>query len=215
MLNGHSWEEWLRSDHQIPFDPYAQKLEDWDFLREKVPGLIVASAGGFGLFQASGLLEGYPFYYREEYGHAELRVGALDSTDHITSTNALYASSTTLPDDSNTHFVEIFPELVRRLARAPFLWEFEGLEWRFSDERNPTFQHMELIPDSRAIYYGWGLTPEEGYLAASEPNPSLEASGYSAELQQERFWLAQVSPIPVNKDNRPFPEIDPVFRVNY
>lgn len=214
MLDFNVWEAWLNSDHQISWDPYAQKLEDWDFLRETVPGLIVASAGGFGPFQASGLLEKYPFYYREEYGHADLRVGALDSTDHITPANALYVSSTTLPDDGNTHFVEMFPELVCKLARAPFLWEFEGLEWRFSDERTPNFQCMELIPDSHAIYYGWGLTPEEGYLAASEPNPSLEASGYSAALQQEHFWLAQVSPVPVNEDNRPFPEVDPVFRVN-
>lgn len=204
-----AFKAYIESDGEIEFDLYARDPGDYAELAEIVPGLVVSSAGGSMPFQAEGLIEGYPFYYRDEQGGASLRVGSVDGERPYLGESTLWSASENTEDG---HENEDFPinllRLIKKLKRSPFPYEFEGYDldylndgsWNFTVNRNKI-----------ATYGGWGYNPEEAYQAMFVKSEYLEEHGCS-EVQQLAMMLAhEFKKEPINADERIYPEISPGF----
>lgn len=199
-----NFREWLESDQQIPFDLYSQDSKRWVWLAEHIPGLIVSSAGGQLPFQASGLLHGAPFYYREEWGYANLKVGAVNGEEpFLLGPDTLYSATVDCPEQwrSFENFPFMMMKLVSELQVAPYCWEFSANKLSFADENNAeTF----YVTGEKDVKYSLGESAEQAFLKTRLPNSYLIEKGWSADLQ-ERMWLAQeINPVPINKDIRVF-----------
>lgn len=213
MISFEEFSAWLDSDGSTTLDFYAQDPDDWAFLEPVLPGLRVTSAGGLLPFQASGTLEGRPFYYREEWGSANLRVGPLglvDKFNHVSNQDADYDASMAVPDGREIQFARVLPALVANLAVSPTWWTFHGLELRFLD----VGWEREAVPGTVEEYHGWGMTAEEGYADAMAPSDYLAEKGYTLEGQVAHLLSAQVSPVPVSGQEKHVPKPGTIFRVN-
>lgn len=194
------------------FDLYAQDPNDWSELAKLIPGIIITSAGGIVPFQAEGTLHGYPFYYRDRHGVAELRIGAVGSTDHILPSGALYNASVETPEfEGDKNFVKNLYSLVPKLEKGPFLYRFVGRKPKFKNDGAWSYT-IDSADTEEAL--GWGHTPEEAYVNSSMPSSYLEEKGFALEAQR-KFWIDRdVDPRPTNADERVYPSPEPDFRVN-
>lgn len=203
-----AFKAWIEDEQtDVDFDIWAQSPEDWRDLSDRIPGLIVSSAGGIGLYQAEGLLHGLPFYYREKQGWASLRVGQADGdafSDYLYHAGA--ACSEWVEEEQ---FSAMMLQLVPKLQKSPFLWKFSGK--KLIDLPNGDVAASE---EENPFIASWGFTPEEAYQRLHDADDYLTAQGYD-EAVQHRWWeLQQVNPVPKNYDNRVWPNPEPDFKVN-
>lgn len=208
MLNREAFEAWLNSDGSVKFDLYAQNISEWAFLQEVIPGIVISSAGGWFPFQAEGILQGYPFYFRSEQGSSSLKLGNPDDPESCYLLyNSLYYAKYDMEVKTFEDFVLCLVKIVPLLQRSPFLWRFKARKFSGS------FQ-VPVIEDSWDEVVGWGYTPDEGYFTSGEPSLYLESVGVSKDAQTA-LWLArEVSTEPLNEDPRVWSDVDPDFKVN-
>lgn len=103
---------------------YARVKDETQRLALAVPHLDIFDAGGMVPFQASGLWEEYPFYFRYRHGHASLSVGGEDPV-----TAPRWTASATYGDPMSgfltvNEFHYLFCYLGHRLEPAPQLYVF-------------------------------------------------------------------------------------------
>jgi len=191
-------------------------LERMAFLDSVIPGIRFHSHGGLVPFQADGIWGPYEFYYRERHGRAELRLAPIASFPGVS--GALYSAKADAPEFAGTTgWLTRFLQLWEKLSVAPFLYEFQArdVSIRRSGEGEET--KLELVfGDGFTEVAGWGLTAEEARRNALTVVPFYEEQfGWTAELQEARFEAMEVAEVPVNSDDRIFPEDSPRFEVNW
>lgn len=191
-------------------DLYAQDPSDWAFLTEFIPGLKVTSAGGACPFQALGTLQGFPFYLRVRGEWASLNLSA-PGTDPVGFTPLYHAGMEAPFAFGGQEFCETMLKLVPKLEKSPFRWEFEGFKLHFPNPKSWDAVRSE----EKEINYGWGATPEEGWLATQEVSEYLLENGCSEEVQRHYNELRNISKTPLNQDTRKFPSWEPVFEVRW
>lgn len=194
----------------VGFDIYAQDVDDWEWLAKLVPGIVIHSAGGMVPFQAEGLINGYPFYYRERGGVAALKVAEKDAKDAYGTDGILWSASEEVQEfRAGPHWIVSLVNLFDRLEKAPFFYEFAGRKTDYSDPYDVESMYATDEPQS---YFGWGDSPEEGYAYLMKPSEYLLSVGWSEETQVRLRKLQQISSIPLNEDKRVYPQETP-FRV--
>lgn len=209
-----AFEDFVKSDGDIRFDMYAQDIDAWSFLRETIPGIVVSSAGGAYLFQAEGLLDEYPFYFRSETGTASICIAVPDGSPHLFTGDTLWYGRCGTDGEifmmTDEDFVRELHKCMADLKVAPFLWEFRGKDKRYHD--NNDLEAGWTILDKEESFYGYGATPEEGYAKAAEPFTDERFLAIMSVDAQERLWRdQQVNPSPINEDKRVFPRVNPEF----
>ena len=183
--------------------------ERFEALEARVPELSVVSAQGDSPFQAEGVLQGLPFYFRYRRGVASLALGANPVGEPLYSAFAAYGSKNdgTLKDEE---FEELLVALIPHLARAPFRYQFKGRKVLVKGLPDAP---MVMATDREELYFSWGHTAEEAYEKLTTVAPHLLSKGYSEPLQQEIFTAQAIDPVPLNRDERDFPETAPSFTV--
>lgn len=210
-IDFEAFKAYLESDGEIEFDLWAQNPGDWTWLQEIIPGIIISSAGGIVPFQAEGLLEGLPFYYRDRHGSASLRVGTADC-DFPYGDDVLYSSSVETPEyEGRENFIKNLVKLVKTLEKAPLLYKFEGKKLIFKNDKSWGYEISETEMDES---YGWGHSPEEAWDYMLQPSAYLVEHGCSEDMQLQMNLDRAISRTPKNQDTRVYPEIPLVFRVN-
>ena len=178
-------------------------------IENKVPGLIIARAGGSNPFTAEGVLGDYPFYFKyRESGKSSLRVGPNPVEQPLYLSRDFFEPENGLSVES---FKELFMRLVARLDVAPFRYEFAGKKISLSGKLNEL--HITAT-DELEVFRSWGFTAEEAFSKISEPSAELSKIGLSEAIQAEIFELQSVNPTPINSDERIFPDPQPVFSVS-
>lgn len=120
-------------------------------LLQEFPNLTITSAGGAIPFQAEGVFEGYPFYFRYRGGRASLSVLQKDGEEAGDLLRPLYDAfadyghplSGTL-DDAEFH--TLFSQLAQELTVAGIVWEFEYAD----EEGNPNSLYMHGVTRQQA-----------------------------------------------------------------
>lgn len=209
-----AFEDFLKGSSDLHFDLYAQDIEAWSFLRGLIPGIVVNSAGGPGLFQAEGLLDEYPFYFRSETGTASICISTPDGSPHLFTGDTLWVGRCDTDGElfflSDEDFIRELYKCMTNLEVAPFPWEFRGKDKRWNDPND--LEAGWTILDKDELFYGYGLTASEGYAKAAEPFTSEKFLAFMSIEAQERLWRdQQVDPTPVNEDKRVFPAVKPEF----
>jgi len=187
---------------------FAQDTTKWSWLQEYIPTIIVNSAGGICPFQADGLLQGLPFYFRERGGSASLRIGEKDGSPF--GEGVIYSASVDSDGvNSDELFVALMLTLVPMLKPAPFLWRFDakkinyvGNDWEYT-----------VSDTEKEDVLGWGQTAAEGLANASSPSVYLESHGCTPEMQKQIWLDMEVNPKAKNSDTRVWPEVTPIFEV--
>jgi hypothetical protein len=207
-IDKDAFKAFVESDGSIPFDLFAQDVSEWAWLDEFIPGVVVSSAGGMFPFQAEGLIHGYPFYYRHEWGSASLRVGEIDGeTPYL---DSLWSSRVDYDDKiGEENFPKLLIQLVSLLEKSQFLYKFKGRRIDFLNDGSWSFTVSdEFEKHDRGA---WGHNAVEAFMELRKPNEYLIEHGCSAE-QQDAIWVAHdYDPIPTNRDERKFPEFNPSF----
>lgn len=216
--NKEGFAAWLESGGQIPFDIYAQDQADWIWLSDIIPELVVSSAGGAVPFEAEGLLHGFPFYYREEHGYAELRVGEADGGMPVPWRSLYSAKLQYAENESRSLGMEAFGrfmmKLVPDLAVAPFMWIFPSYEVKFANDGQGTYEVLDTLSDRG--HSGYGFTVEEAWANAFKTIPGIELYNpiFTEEFQLKLKRDTMAGNEPLNEDDRIFPAQMPDFRVN-
>lgn len=190
-----------KEDHE-EFDMYARDVNDYEWLQEFVPGLIVYSAGGFFPFQASGYIKDLHFYFRAEDGYASMRLADSKNDCHIP-VRSLYSSTIStrrFSDDVETlrkMWVSYLLTCVDQLKRTEYLYHFESNEVDFeSDSGNfgldvKRDESGNILP-SRFGEVGWGYTADEAFAAASDRKNfySLYCVNHYGDMKEvdEKIW---------------------------
>lgn len=208
--------DYLDSDGDGHLDIYSQDPGAWAPLSRAIPGLIITSAGGMCPYQAEGTLKGHPFYFRYRHGYADLRAGEYDSKVMPYLDGALWHSGVDYGDTfggalSSSEFTTLMIELVPALNPAKFYWKFEGR--KVIVEGNSTTGLSLSVTDKTEICGGWGITPEQALLQIASPSDYLLENGWSLEDQALYYKLKKIDPKPINKDDRVWPDPQPVFEV--
>lgn len=166
-----------KEDHE-KFDLYARDVNDYEWLQEFVPGLIVYSAGGFFPFQASGYIGDLHFYFRAEDGYASMRV-AESKNDCLIPVSSLY--SVTIDTERFSDDVETLRQMwisylltcIEQLKKTQYLYHFESNEIDF-ESASENFgldvkrdENGEIIP-SKFGAVGWGYSVDEAFANASD-----------------------------------------------
>lgn len=217
------------------FDMYAQDVNEWKWLQQFVPEVIVYSAGGACPFQAEGYLGEFNFYYRERGGSASLNL-ARSQKESYSAVDSLYCASIEVEEFRPAHeWLGTFLTLVEQLEKNPYLYQFQA------DEVVGTGKvfSKKFDENGNAIHTtagGWGFTEEEAYQNTLEHIESMRSwfmrghSRYDRELKKEilepeKDWtdedydryvsLRNVQPIVVKieGEDRDYPDVDPVFEV--
>lgn len=200
---------WLESDGEIEFDMWAQDPAQFELLRELYPAIHVYSAGGLFPFQAEGLIDGHPFYYRSEWGSASLRVGTPDGEKPYLGASIMWSANMDIPEDNEREKFQLYLlQLVTKLRRAPFLYEFEGFKVEWLKDQD---WHWSINRNERETRPSWGYDPQEAYAELFQPSAYLLEKGFSEENQLRMKTACEFNPVPVNVDDRVFPEVDPPF----
>lgn len=208
-LNRKAFNEWLESDGTVPFDLWAQDPGMFPLLSESYPGILVASAGGLVPFQAEGLLDGHPFYYRDEWGFASLKVGLPDGDRPYSYFDTFWAAQLeTEAWQEGRDFEKNLLALLPLLSRSDYLYEFEALKVLWAPEAQ---WQWALNAQEREVVLSRGFTPEDAFAKLYEPSPYLAEKGFRPEEQVKLALAREINPAPLNRDERKFPEIDPPF----
>lgn len=217
------------------FDMHAQDVNEWKWIQQFVPEMIVYSAGGICPFQVEGYLGEFNFYYRERGGVASLNL-ARSKKESYSTVDSLYRASTNTEEFGPAHkWLGTFLTLVERLKKNPYLYQFQADEVTGSGKvfSKKLDENGEVI---HTTIGGWGFTEEEAYQNALEHTESMrfwfmrKHSRYDRELKKEipepeKDWtdedydryvsLVNVQPIVVKikGEDRDYPDVDPVFEV--
>lgn len=204
--------EWLEeTGGAIPFDPLAQDPAHWRFLNERIPEVIVYSAGSNGDHtNIRGLLEGYPFLIQSSPWETEMIVGSPD--EFLSSEDILYYSSfnsqlISTPDDMEPAFMS----LIAHLDVKPFEYMFRAklIEGYKDGELILSEQHDDVV-------YSYGNSPREAYNSAKENAiTGLTQAGFTLYSALSLWESRKVEKTPLNEDTRVFPEKRPKFKVVY
>lgn len=216
-----SFLDWLdgAGGEDIPFDMWAVDPSDYRDLQSYVPSLVVASAGGMCPFQAEGLLFNLNFYYRERHGYASLTLAPTQSDCYDVSASLYTAGMEVEEFRDGSFWVETLFTLIPKLERSKFRYSFPHKRVKFTDEHDVWSAYIDLEDDFSTHRSGWGMTPEEGWEAATkfEVDSYLEEHGWSP--AQQRFHhdliLATMLPEPLEVDDREWPEPEPKFEVKF
>ena len=192
---------------EVGFDMYAQTPKAWEHLSEKIPGLIVTSAGGWVPFQSEGLLQGLPYYLRCRHDVASLTIGQADS--NIFEDALFYAEIDYTKFAGIENFEDMIIQLVPLLEKMPFRYEFACKVPEYDENH----KHTGNTTDKDDTTYGWGNSPEEAFESLMKPNWFLKERGVSDEEQLYRRGLQKINPSPINEDNRVWPNPLPIFVV--
>lgn len=189
----------------IEFDLYAQHSHEWDDLKKFIPSILVSSAGGMLPYQMEGWVKGYPFYLREEWGGAELRIA--EKREDVYLGPFLWTSSASTPEDGvpREDLIELITSLFKSLETAPFRYGFKGRRIEFIDAGDGYTLPISTLEEE--TYYGWGSTPEEAFQNTKLAPRSLE----NRELMAAVDELRDISPIPVIVDDRVIPKMPDWF----
>lgn len=194
----------------IHFDLWAKPLSAFEWAKEYVPGLVVSSAGGFVPYQAEGLINGFPFYYRAEWDYSSINIGHPDEPAPYLWDEALWTA--TINDfEGSTHasFIEALTRLLPKLERTPHLYRFPCHAYEFTGP-NGSWE-WSINKDDTDYVQGIGMTPEEGYQKASEPSAYLAERGFTPERQREFFVAKEPAKTPLAVKERKYPSPEPVF----
>lgn len=205
-----AWDEFLKNPSLFyDFDMYAQDLTQWEWLSCLIPGASLTSAGGVVPFQASGLLHGLPFYYRERHGTASLSVA--EAEESASGQQVLYRASEDVEEfRTGPEWIETLLNLVDRLEKAEFLWQFVGRRVSF---KTPKDLESMYTSDEQEVYAAWGHDPAAARVELMKESAVLARYGWSSETQARYRELCQIGLVPVNKDDRVYPSPEPVFEV--
>jgi len=189
-------------------------LERMNFMDAVIPGIRFHSLGGIVPFQADGTWGPYEFYYRERHGYAELRLAPIATFPGPS--EALYSAKSSAPEFAgSTGWLTRFLELWEKLSIAPFLYRFQARDVNIhrSDESEGADFRL-VFGEGFTDVAGWGFDAEEARRSALTVVPFYEEQfGWTPELQQERFRAMEVAELPLNSDDRTFPEETPHFGV--
>lgn len=200
---------WLQDPNaqQVRFDMHAQDPNDWTWLAEFIPGIIISSAGGIWPFQAEGLLHGLPFYYKDKQGSASLHIGPADGSPF--GSDCIYYATVETGKDWEAdaeNFPRLLAECVSKLERLPFLWEFPMHEVN-RDENGKFYRTGNMTH-----FVGRGDTALDGYFACMERLIDLCGRHWPGQ-EDEYLELLEVSSAAINQDERVFPDPEPEFTV--
>lgn len=195
------------------FDLYAKPLSQYAWAQEYIPGLIVSSAGGLMPFQAEGLINGYPFYYRNEQNYADIRIGAEGSGNYILQEEALWGASIEFKNVEPAHFIETLTLLLPKLERTLFWYEFEAYKTVFEDAKG---KWAWSIDRSAKEWLGARASNvEDAYAQLMEPSEYLIEHGFTAQEQRKRTIASNPGSVPRKQDTRVWPDPMPVFHSTY
>lgn len=203
---------YLENPHpDFDFDLWAQESKNWGWLQVIITGFIVHSAGGTCPFQADGLIHGAPWYYRDRHGVATLNVGIIDGDRPYGYPDVYYTASVdTIEFNDGASFVSNMIELVPNLTRAPGLYEFPCYPLALNKETREWYRDSDSKVDT---YPGWGHSPEEAFASLTVIRDYGPDSKITTDLQILWNELRDFGTLPMNTDERTFPDIDPDFRV--
>lgn len=204
---------YLESDGEIPFDMYSVDLEKSEALQEIFPGLLISSAGGIVPFQAEGLIDGYPFYYRDRHGWASLTIGEKDGEPPYLMDGSLYSAGVETEEfGGGDNFLKNLTKLIPALERSPFLYHFEGWALDYDTYENGYTSFRKT--DMKETIYGWGQNVDEAWEYVHKFKEHMREYGWDEDFQSRKIEAQEIGRVPVNQDERVFPEPEPVFRVN-
>lgn len=202
------------------FNVFAQDLNDWAWLSECVPGLVLSSAGGFGNLQAEGLYYGHPWYYSESDGYATLRVAQLHADNAYLPEGTLYTSHEEVENwRKGPGWISSLINLFENLEKAPCLYRFPAKEIGFKEDREPRSPgeplrvEYILATDRDTHKVGWGHSPEEAYEDTKKIFEHLLSNGWTEEVQSRMWELQRIQRTPINSDERDFSTLPASFEV--
>lgn len=197
------------------FEQRRKESPKWKWLSNFFPHLDLDFVGGSIPFQAwgSGLIQDYPFYYRERGGIATLKIGFKNEKEMMRSLDSLYSASTEVEEfRRHSEWVETLFNLFENLEKSKFLYEFPCKEIGFSDSNDHKTAFTKFDKDDSE--YGWGHSVKEAFENTKEISSYLESKGWTVEDQLKIWKLKRIDPFPKSRDNRIFPDEVPDFRLN-
>lgn len=209
--------EWLNSNGEVDFDMWARDPKDYEFMKQYVPSLVVASAGGMCPFQAEGLLFGFNFYYRERHGWAELRL-ANAKDECYGGEGVLYSAGCEVEEfRDSSHWLPTLLELIPQLSRPPFPYLFLHKELKYTDSNDAFTAYVDEADEAMTARTGWANTPEEALEAVKKFEEIAYLTTHGITFEKQKFlhdlMLSTLQEAPANSDERKFPEVEPVFEV--
>lgn len=163
------------SDDHEQFDPRAQDINDWAWVQEFAPELIIYSAGGQLPFQAEGFIKGFPFYFRTEDGYASLRVS--DSKETLfPPVKSLYSSSITVENKGLTgkEWISYLFTLIEKLDKTEkqFFFKANSIDYEAEGEKFGLSVKKEKDLTSYDKEFkdivGWGNTADKAFEEAKK-----------------------------------------------
>lgn len=188
----------------LKFDIYAQDPNDWDWLSQIIPGLCIYSAGGALPFQAEGLINGHPFYYRERHGTARLNIGEIDGEMPYLN-KAVYTASEEVEEfRRGPEWIATFINLLENLKKAPFQYEFSGNEVILANDGVKNPDSISTAEGVVKIHKFWGDTSEEALKYHYENSKAMLVDHFKWPLDyfNKMMELEDINPIPLNRDER-------------
>lgn len=229
-----------KEDHE-QFDIRAQDVNDWAWVQEFVPELIIYSAGGQLPFQAEGFIKGFPFYFRTEDGYAALRVS--DSKETLFPiVDALYSATIEIENEGLTgkEWVSHLFTLIEKLEKTEKLYFFQTNKVDFGDDGNTltgakTDENGKIVKDSHCVWANsadeaWSKLDYRKYIKdhfGTNHYGHLKDTNYEIWASYEkRLWsnemidnfvkYSDIQPIvvKVEGDDRNYPNPEPSFEVD-
>lgn len=191
---------------------FSKSLEQFEWISGFISGFTVVSAGGICPFQAEGLIDGLPFYYRER-GTITLKVNHKDAENAYGSNVLYFADAEDLDENYQPiHWLNTLFNLVENLRPGPYLYEFPSKFVKFNDPKDPgsVFADSEERID---LVRAWGNSAQEAYENTKRIDPYLLSKGWTEEVQQNYWKIRDISSVPLNEDDRIYPEVAPDFSV--
>lgn len=163
-----------------------------------IPGFQLYSIGGEVPCEATGKMFGMYFYYRDRHGYSTLRLSPIDDLGVIIMEPSYDSDIETVEFGGVENFFNNLSTLIRRLEKSVFRWEFGAYNKNgvLQDEFTMHAHSPELAYERLFMIPDWC----EG-----------EDRKRFAELIESRREF-RVDPMPLNSDDRFFPEVDPDFK---
>jgi hypothetical protein len=190
--------------------------DKWSELRKHLPTLIVSQSGGAAPYQASGLIQGWEFYFRSRHSRTTLSVGRPDVQTRSVPVrqSPLWSSELPYVDIYNDEgFAAVLPQMVKTLHRADFLFYFPTRNVNFEVDRWSNIKSITVVDDDKTSKICVeGQSPEDAFRKLIEPSAMfLGPSSYASWF--DRLLELDPDPEPLNEDVRVFPEEEPEWIV--
>lgn len=223
------------------FDFYARDINDFVWLKQFIPNIVIYSAGGSVPFQAEGYLGDLNFYYRERGGIASLNV-ANSKNESYSPFESLYSATLTVDEFRDPSFLwySTLMNLIEQLEKPVYLYQFQCHEIDYGPRGNRDMSIIDVKRDNEGnIVYGKhsgkGFTKDEAFNDAVSSFERMrhnfcDRQKYDRELEKyvpspELNWsneeydryveLINIQPIvvEVHGNNREYPVVEPIFEV--